>query len=35
MKCGMIRQKTYDKSSDWESDWNKTDGWDRKILKLN
>lgn len=25
MKCGIIRQKTYDKSSGWESDWNKTE----------
>ena len=25
MKCGMIRQKTYDEGSGWESDWNKTE----------
>lgn len=25
MKCEMVRQKTYDKNSDWELNWNKTE----------
>lgn len=37
MKCGIIRQKTYDKSSGWESDWNKTEMDERgnTEIKLN